>query len=166
VLFGAVKPQLITDYRRQLDAAARYVDEPSVRWIGQILREEQEHLAAGLALLSEHGGTFARADDLWDVDDEAGALLEGDFVGGDPVRLDSPVWPAAVTKLPSEQPMPRYPQEFEAAMRRCVHDLVFSDRGAGHLRPLRLRVRGAPVGLQLRSCPDRLGRGTPTSSSS
>jgi uncharacterized ferritin-like protein (DUF455 family) len=40
------------------------------------------------------------------------------------------VWPTAVTKLASEQPMPPYPQEFEAAMRRCVHDLVFSETEA------------------------------------
>ncbi|MGH3031962.1 MAG: DUF455 family protein [Gaiellaceae bacterium] len=48
----------------------------------------------------------------------------------EPARLVSPVWPAAVTKLAGEQPMPAYPQEFEAAMRRCVHDLVFSEAEA------------------------------------
>jgi uncharacterized ferritin-like protein (DUF455 family) len=130
VLFGAVKPQLIADYRRHLDAAPPYVDEPGVRWIGQILREEHEHLAAGLALLAERGLRPAQADGLWDLDDEAGGLVEGDFVGRDPARLDSPLWPAAVTKLASEQPMPPYPQDFEAAMRRCVHDLVFSETEA------------------------------------
>src|SRR5262249_35699769 len=112
VLFGAVKPQLLADYRRHLDAAPPYVDEPSVRWIGQILREEQEHLAAGLALLSERGVHPTHAEGLWDLDEEAGALISGDFVGRTPLRLDSPVWPATVTKLASEQPMPAYPQEF------------------------------------------------------
>jgi hypothetical protein len=158
VLFGAVKPQLIADYRRHLDAAPPYVDEPSVRWIGQILREEQEHLTAGLALLSERGVHPAHADGLWDLDAETGGLVEGVFVGRDPAPLASPVWPTAVTKLASEQPMPPYPQEFEAAMRRCVHDLVFSEnRGARHLRPLRLRVHGAALGVQRRGSPHRVG---------
>jgi hypothetical protein len=153
-----VKPQLIADYRRHLDAAPPYVDEPSVRWIGQILREEQEHLTAGLALLSERGVHPAHADGLWDLDAETGGLVEGEFVGRDPAPLASPVWPTAVTKLASEQPMPPYPQEFEAAMRRCVHDLVFSEnRGARHLRPLRLRVHGAALGVQRRGSPHRVG---------
>lgn len=132
VLFGVVKPRLIADYRRHLDAAPPYVDEPSVRWVGQILREEQDHLAAGLALLAERrtATTEAAAADLWDLDREDGGLVEGEYLGHESVPLASPVWPAAVKKLASEEPMPAYPAEFDAAMRRCVHDLVFSETEA------------------------------------
>jgi uncharacterized ferritin-like protein (DUF455 family) len=131
-LFGVVKPRLVADYRRHLDAAPPYVDEPSVRWIGQILGEEQDHLAAGLALLAERRTATPEAAGagLWDLDHEDGGLVEGDYLGREPARPDSPVWPAAVTKLAGEQPMPAYPEEFEAAMRRCVHDLVFSETEA------------------------------------
>lgn len=131
-LFRVVKPALLADYRRHLDAAPPYVDEPSVRWIGQILREEEEHLAAGLALLAERasGAGGAPSEGLWQLEREDGGLLEGEHLGREPRPLASPVWPAAVHKLTSEEPAPAYPQAFETAMRRCVHDLIFSETEA------------------------------------
>jgi hypothetical protein len=132
-LFHVVKPALIGDYRRHLDAAPPYVDEPSVRLLNQVVREEEEHLAAGFALLAERGVAPAPTwpvTGLWQLDDEAGGLVDGEFLGRDPLPLATPVWPHAVEKLPSETPMPEYPVEFDAAMRRCVHDLVFSEAEA------------------------------------
>lgn len=132
-LFFGIKPALIGDYRRHLSAAPPYVDEPSVRWFNQVLREEEEHLAAGSALLAERRKTLADVPllaGLWQLDEESGALVEGEFVGKAPLPLATPVWPAAVRKLGGNEAMPAYPVEFDAAMRRCIHDLVFSETEA------------------------------------
>lgn len=132
-LFRVIKPTLLADYRRHLDAAPPYVDEPSVRLMRQIIREEEEHLEAGLALLAERrrapGGEVTYAQ-LWDLDADDGGFTVDEWVGREPAQLPSPVWPAAVEKLRPDEPMPPYPQGFDEAMRRCVHDLVFSETEA------------------------------------
>jgi 1,2-phenylacetyl-CoA epoxidase catalytic subunit len=132
-LFRVVKPALLADYCRHLDAAPPYVDEPSVRLIRQIIREEEEHLEAGLALLAERRrapGTEVDYQQLWDLEAEGGGFTDGEWVGREPEPLPSPVWPGAVTKLGSAEAMPAYPSDFDEAMRRCVHDLVFSETEA------------------------------------
>jgi hypothetical protein len=130
-LFYEVKPRLLADYRRHLDAAPPYVDEPSVRLLNQIIREEEEHLATGLALLADRGVTpGAASGGLWDLAAEDGGLVTGEWVGKDAPYLGSPVWPTSVRKLGYDEPSPAYPQDFDAAMRRCVHDLVFSETEA------------------------------------
>ncbi len=132
-LFRVVKPALLADYRRHLDSAPPYVDEPSVRLIRQIIREEAEHLGAGLALLAERGrapGGEVAYEELWNLDADDGGFTADEWVGHEPRQLLSPVWPAAVDKLGYDEPMPPYPQEFEQAMQRCVHDLVFSETEA------------------------------------
>lgn len=131
-LFGVVKPRLLADYRRHLDAAPPYVDEPSVRLIGLIVREEEEHLASGLALLADRRVEPATeiGGALWDLAAADGGLGEGGWVGLDAPVLASPVWTASVEKLGSDKPMPPYPADFDSAMRRCVHDLVFSETEA------------------------------------
>jgi hypothetical protein len=130
-LFAEVKPRLLSDYRRHLDAAPPYVDEPSVRLLNQIVREEEEHLAAGLALLADRGtAVTAPVGGLWDLAAEDGGLVEGDWVGKDAPYLGSPIWPASVEKLGYDDPSPSYPSDFDGAMRRCVHDLVFSETEA------------------------------------
>lgn len=128
-LFQAVKPRLLADYRRHLDASPPYVDEPSVRLIGQIIREEEQHLASGLALLADQGveAEAVNTDRLWQLDQPDGGLVEGSWVGKTARSLPSPVWPGAVTKLGHDEAAPPYPQDFDGAMRRCVHDLVFSE---------------------------------------
>jgi Protein of unknown function (DUF455) len=129
-LFRVVKPQLLADYRRHLDAVPPYVDEPSVRLMRQIVREEEEHLQTGLALLAERRrvpGADLSYEQLWNLDAEDGRFSEDDWVGRERRELSSPIWPAAVTKLSSDDAMPPYPPEFDEAMRRCVHDLVFSE---------------------------------------
>lgn len=131
-IFRVVKPALLADYRRHLDAAPPYVDEPSVRLMCQIVREEEEHLASGLALLAERRRARCAplTAPLWDLDAEDGGFIAEEWVGREPLELHSPVWPAVVEKLSSEEPMPAYPEDFEEAMRRCVHDLVFSETEA------------------------------------
>jgi Protein of unknown function (DUF455) len=131
-LFTVVKPRLLADYRRHLDAAPPYVDEPSVRLLQQFLREEEQHLAAGLALLAERRARIAAVVDsaLWDLDAANGGFVAGDWVGREPRPLTSPIWPSAVRKLRFDEPMPPYPQSFDEAMCRCVHDLVFSETEA------------------------------------
>ena len=131
-IFRVVKPALLADYRRHLDAAPPYVDEPSVRLMCQIVREEEEHLASGLALLAERRRARCAplTAPLWDIDAEDGGFIAEEWVGREPLELHSPVWPAVVEKLSSEEPMPAYPEDFEEAMRRCVHDLVFSETEA------------------------------------
>lgn len=130
-LFCEVKPRLLADYRRHLDAAPPYVDEPSVRLLSQIVREEEEHLATGLALLADRGlASSGTVGGVWDLTAEHGGLARGDWVGKDAPHLGSPVWPEAVQKLGSDEPSPPYPPDFDSAMRRCVHDLVFSETEA------------------------------------
>jgi hypothetical protein len=132
-LFRVVKPALLADLRRHLDGCPPYVDEPTVRILRGAIAMEEEHIATGLALLADRGSRWAEPPaigELWDMFADDGGLETGRFVGSDPVPLPSPQWPAAVEKLSSEQPMPDYPADYEAAMRRCIHDLVFSETEA------------------------------------
>lgn len=133
-LFRVVKPALIADLRRHLDGCPPYVDEPTARILRRAIATQERHLAQGLSLLADRGtgwtGDERLADGLWDLFADDGALLDGAFVGGEPLPLASPLWPVAVEKLPFEQPMPAYPEDYDAAMRRCIHDLVFSETEA------------------------------------
>lgn len=131
VVFRVLKPALLADLRRHLDGCPPYVDEPTKRILGRILAEEEQQLELGLALLAARGVPWMTPPGhLWDLDAADGGFAEGEFVGSDPIALPSPVWPAAVEKLAYETPMPPYPDEFETAMQRCVHELVFSETEA------------------------------------
>ena len=131
-VFRVLKPALLADLRRHLEGCPPYVDEPTVRIVRRILREEELHLELGLALLAARRVSWAgsSADGLWDLQADDGGLVDGAFVGAEPVDLPSPVWPAAVEKLAYDVPMPPYPEDFETAMQRCVHELVFSETEA------------------------------------
>jgi uncharacterized ferritin-like protein (DUF455 family) len=136
-LARVVKPRLLADYRRHLDAAPPYVDDPTVRLLQAVVAEEAEHIATLQALLADRGIDVAQYGELlttveaglWDVTAEGGKLVAG-FVGDDPVAQPRPDWPAAVTHLDYHEPMPPYPTDFDGAMRRVVHDLVFSETEA------------------------------------
>lgn len=137
-LFRVVKPALVGDLRRHLDASPPYVDEPTVRLLRRVIAEEDDHIAAGLALLAERGVSWGATEPLeaelrgllWDLEADEGGLQGGEFVGREPLPLPRPVWPAAVHQLAYEDPAPPYPDDFDGAMRRCVHDLVFSETEA------------------------------------
>lgn len=132
-LVRVVKPALVADVRRHLDTAPPYVDEPGVLLLQRVLAQEEEHVATGLALLAEAGVGWDRTPDLegfWDLDRPDCGMRSGEFVGRQPVTLPRPAWPASVRQLTYEEPAPPYPTEFEAAMRRCIHDLVFSETEA------------------------------------
>jgi uncharacterized ferritin-like protein (DUF455 family) len=136
-LARVVKPRLLADYRRHLDAAPPYVDDPTVRILKAVIAEEAEHIAMLQALLADRGVDVAGYAELlagveaglWDVVADDGGLVAG-FVGEDPIPQPRPNWPAAVSHLPYEQPMPPYPKDFDGAMRRVIHDLVFSETEA------------------------------------
>ncbi|MGI9657302.1 MAG: ferritin-like domain-containing protein, partial [Gaiellaceae bacterium] len=131
-LFHVAKPALVADLRRHLDGCPPYVDEPSARMLRQLIAEEEDHLSSGLALLADRGigADAAVSGGGWDMFAEDGGLKRNEFVGRDPVPLSSPHWPETVTKLAFEQPMPDFPSDFDTAMRRCIHDLVFSETEA------------------------------------
>jgi uncharacterized ferritin-like protein (DUF455 family) len=130
-LFRVVKPALLADLRRHLDAAPPYVDEPTIRILRQIIADEQDQIATGLAALANRGsGGSADARlraGLWALDAPDGGLTAGQFVGSDPVPAPKPVWPSEVELLDYEAAMPAYPTDFDGAMQRCAHDLVFSE---------------------------------------
>jgi len=133
LLFRVVKPALLADLKRHLDGCPPYVDEPTVRILERVIAEEEEHVATGLALLADRGIGWAGTgteEALWDLFVPDGGLTAGTFVGADPVPLASPDWPASVEKLPAETSMPAYPGDYDGAMRRCIHDLVFSETEA------------------------------------
>lgn len=133
LLFRVVKPALVADLKRHLDGCPPYVDEPTVRILQRVIADEEQHVATGLALLADRGvgwdGSVPEGE-LWDLFADDGGLTAGIFVGADPVPLASPDWPEAVEKLPAESPMPPYPEDYDGAMRRCIHDLVFSETEA------------------------------------
>lgn len=137
-LFRVVKPALIADMRRHLDSSPPYVDDPTRRFLEHSIREEEEHVAAGLAILADRGIAWDRYLDLenelrgslWDSSADDGGFLAGDYVGKDPVDTPIPAWPENVEQLRYEQPQPAYPRDFDGAMRRCIHDLVFSETEA------------------------------------
>jgi uncharacterized ferritin-like protein (DUF455 family)/tRNA isopentenyl-2-thiomethyl-A-37 hydroxylase MiaE len=133
-LARVVKPRLLADYRRHLDAAPPYVDDPTVRMLKAVVAEEADHIAALQALLAErrvdvaeHARFLAAVEAaLWDLTADDGALVPG-FVGDDPIAQPRPNWPAAVQHVGYRDPMPPYPDDFDGAMRRVIHDLVFSE---------------------------------------
>ncbi|HYM63343.1 MAG TPA: DUF455 family protein [Gaiellaceae bacterium] len=131
-VFRVVKPALLADLRRHLEGCPPYVDEPTVRILRRIIAEEEQHLELGLALLAARGVAWGGPPPgaLWDLDAADGGLIQGDFVGAAPVDVPSPVWPAVVERLAYDDPMPPYPEDFETAMQRCVHELVFSETEA------------------------------------
>jgi uncharacterized ferritin-like protein (DUF455 family) len=134
-LFRVVKPALLGDVRRHLDAAPPYVDEPTVRILRQLIADVEDQIAAGLAVLADRG--YAGPGDseletrlrggLWKLDAADGGFAADEFVGRDPVPAPRPSWPPDVELLDYESPMPAYPADFDRAMRRCAHDLVFSE---------------------------------------
>ncbi len=134
-LARVVKPAFVADLRRQLDAAPPYVDEPSVRILKRVISEQEGHIAKLSALLADRGVSWAAHAELegrlrrglWDLYAPDGAMTRDVFVGQAPITLQRPAWPAAVRQLEFEDAGDPYPTEFEAAMRRCVHDLVFSE---------------------------------------
>lgn len=134
-LARVVKPALVADLRRHIDAAPPYVDEPTVRILERIIAEQERHIAKGLSLLADRGIGWSAHEQversvrnrLWDLRADGGGLLEGEHVGSEPVVVARPAWPAAVTQLAYEQEAPPYPDDFDGSMRRCVHDLVFSE---------------------------------------
>jgi hypothetical protein len=134
-LFRTVKPALMADYRRHLECCPPSVDEPSKRFLRQILAEEEDHVAAGLALLAERRIGWAESDafqnevraSLWDLGERDGRLSAGTFVGRSPIPQRRPIWPDNVDQLPADAPMPLYPGTFEGDMQRVAHDLVFSE---------------------------------------
>lgn len=137
-LLRVVKPALVAEYTKHVMAAPPYVDDPTVRILRRTILEEQEHIARGLALLSERGTTWdshlaieaeVRAS-LWNLDAEHGGLQVGEFVGREPLSISRPAWPAQVEHLPYRMAMPPYPDSFDEAMQRLAHDLVFSETEA------------------------------------
>jgi hypothetical protein len=136
-LARVVKPRLLADYRRHVDAAPPYVDDPTVRALKAVVAEEAEHIAALQALLAErgvrvadHAGLLTEVEAaLWDLVADDGGLCDG-FVGDEPLPQPRPNWPAAVRHLGYREAMPPYPADFDGAMRRLVHDLVFSETEA------------------------------------
>jgi uncharacterized ferritin-like protein (DUF455 family) len=134
-LVRVVKPALVADLRRHIEAAPPYVDDPTVRILTRVIAEQERHIAKGLSLLADRGIGWTAYDDfertvkagLWQLRAENGGLDDGDHVGREPYAIERPTWPAAVTQLAYEDPGPPYPQDFDGAMRRCVHDLVFSE---------------------------------------
>ncbi|MBO0784067.1 MAG: DUF455 family protein [Ktedonobacteraceae bacterium] len=137
-LIRVVKPALLADYKRHLDASPPYVDEPTRRMLKHIIAEEKEQIEVGMALLADRGigwsayqeiETQIRAG-LWHLNGTDSAMKQGAFVGAQPLLLPAPIWPAAVRQLVADEPSPEYPSDFEQAMQRCIHDLVFSETEA------------------------------------
>jgi uncharacterized ferritin-like protein (DUF455 family) len=134
-LFRVVKPALLADIRRHLDAAPPYVDEPTVRILRQVVADVDDQIAAGLAALADrgYGGSADRGFEhrlragLWALDSDDGKFTADKFVGRTPVPAPRPTWPPDVELLDYQTPMPAYPTDFDGAMRRCAHDLVFSE---------------------------------------
>lgn len=134
-LVRVVKPALVADLRRHIDAAPPYVDDPTVRILTRVVAEQDRHIAKGLSLLADRGIDWTAHEDLertvraglWQLRATDGGLQEGDYVGRDPITIPRPAWPAAVTQLEYEDEGPAYPEDFDGAMRRCVHDLLFSE---------------------------------------
>lgn len=134
-LVRVVKPAFVADLQRHIDGAPPYVDEPTVRILRRVIAEQEEHIAKGLAILADRGVGWTdhlefenelRAG-LWNTRAADGGMVAGEFVGREPITLDRPLWPEAVEQLAYEDPGPAYPSDFDSAMRRCVHDLIFSE---------------------------------------
>lgn len=133
-LFLVVKPALLADYQRHIEACPPYVDDPSIRFLRRVIADEQGHIAKGLSLLASRKGTGqAPQDELWDFDSKDGAFVTNDFVGQHPQPQPMPNWPEEVEHLPAVAPMPPYPGTFEGDMQRVAHDLVFSELEAAEI---------------------------------
>lgn len=133
-LLLVVKPALLADYRRHIEACPPYVDDPSIRFLKRIIDDEKEHLAKGLSLLSSRANTDALPSGaLWDLLARTGNFVKGDFVGHNPRAQAIPNWPLEVEHLPAVAPMPTYPGTFEGDMQRVAHDLVFSELEAAEI---------------------------------
>ena len=134
-LVRVIKPAFVADLQRHIDGAPPYVDEPTVRILRRVIAEQEQHIAKGLSMLADRGVGWTDhlelenelRGGLWDTRAEGGNLVTGEFVGREPITLDQPLWPAAVRQLAYEDPGPAYPSDFDGAMRRCVHDLIFSE---------------------------------------
>lgn len=133
-LLVVVKPALLADYQRHIEAAPPYVDDPSLRFLKRIVEDEKEHLAKGLSLLQSRSPSNVLPEGaLWDLSARAGNFVKGEFVGKT-VRLQPmPNWPQEVEHLPAVAPMPPYPGTFEGDMQRVAHDLVFSELEAAEI---------------------------------
>jgi uncharacterized ferritin-like protein (DUF455 family) len=137
-LFRVIKPALLADYQRHIEACPPYVDEPSVRFLRRIIADEETHIAKGLSLLATRKGAAAASGvlqdrALWRLDLRDGGFVAGDFVGRERVAQPRPNWPAEVEHLPAPAPMPPYPGTFEGDMQRVAHDLVFSELEAAEI---------------------------------
>jgi hypothetical protein len=107
------KAALLADYKRHLDAAPPYVDDPSMRFIARIMEDLNLQLAKGLSLLAErhvHWSKTASTEaqlraGLWNLDHED-ELSKASFVGQDPIQQSRPVWPSHVEQLHATDPMP------------------------------------------------------------
>jgi Uncharacterized protein conserved in bacteria len=133
-LLLVVKPALLADYQRHVEAAPPYVDDPSLRFLKRIVADEKDHLAKGLSLLSSRPRReILPAGALWDLTAPTGSLVKGDFVGREARPQATPNWPAEVEHRPAVAPMPPYPGTFEGDMQRVAHDLVFSELEAAEI---------------------------------
>lgn len=133
-LLLVVKPALLADYQRHIEAAPPYVDDPSIRFLRRIVEDEKEHLAKGLSLLASRARTDARpAAGLWELSARTGNFVKADFVGREARPQAMPNWPLEVDHLPAVSPMPAYPGTFEGDMQRVAHDLVFSELEAAEI---------------------------------
>lgn len=134
-VFRVVKPALLADLRRHADASPPYVDTPTTRILDRIISEEEGHIAAGLSLLAEREVDWEKTaafeeqlpEGLWDVGQPDRGFRQGEFVGMDPIPLPRPNWPEAVEQIPATESMPDWPEDYDGAMQRCVHELVFSE---------------------------------------
>jgi uncharacterized ferritin-like protein (DUF455 family) len=138
-LFLIVKPAVLADYQRHIEACPQYVDDPSVRFLRRIIADEQAHIAKGLSLLETRNdtgglraGELVRQAGLWNLSKKDGGFIE-DFVGRNPIPQIRPNWPVEVEHLPAVAPMPPYPGTFEGDMQRVAHDLVFSELEAAEI---------------------------------
>lgn len=135
-MFLVIKPTLLADYQRHLEACPPYVDDPSVRFLKRVIADEQIHVAKGLSLIASRknaGSGKAIDGDLWTLDTKDGNYVAGTFTGETPVAQKRPNWPEEVEHLPAEAPMPLYPGTFEGDMQRVAHDLVFSELEAAEI---------------------------------
>src|SRR5262249_5538017 len=129
---------LIADYRRHLDAAPPYVDDPTVRILLRILAEEERDVATLSALLADrgirpsaHAALLAELEEQrWEMTNDGDQGFQPGYGGEQTLYWPRPRWRANVEHLAYQTPMPPYPQDFEHAMRRVVHDLIFSETEA------------------------------------
>lgn len=133
-LLLVIKPALLADYQRHLEAVPPYVDDPSLRFLKRIIDDEHEHLAKGLSLLASRANSdVLPKGGMWDLTSRTGGFEKGNFVGREPRPQAMPNWPKEVEHLAAVAPMPPYPGTFEGDMQRVAHDLVFSELEAAEI---------------------------------